>query len=271
MPAYRGLVVDLDGVVWRGDEAVPGAGTALRRLHRAGVQLVFVTNDPQYSRAHKAARLSSLGLAVAEEQILTANSAVASHLSSVLCTSRRLVCAVGSSALREELKRAGLSIAGPAETDVDAVVVAAHAALTYRELCDATTAVLAGAPLFAPGRDLLYPTRDGFAPATGAVVAAVEAATGARATVLGKPERAMFDLAMQRLHDHRPVAVIGDNVDSDIAGARRAGLDAILVLTGVSTRADAEAAAVRPDHTFDSLEDFAATVYRSTSERDRAQ
>ena len=121
----------------------------------------------------------------------------------------------------------------------------------------ATRALANGAQLYAAGRDRVVPTADGPEPATGAILAAVETAAGITATVVGKPEPFMFELAREALPECKRVAVVGDNLASDIAGAKRSGLDAILVLTGTSTEADLRKADYAPDLVLASLAELA--------------
>lgn len=140
------------------------------------------------------------------------------------------------------------------------MIVAGHERFSYAELRAAVTAVAAGAQLFATGRDPVVATADGPVPATGAVLAAVETAAGVTATVLGKPEPRVFAVARQALAGCRQVAMVGDNLRSDIVGARRAGLDAILVLTGTTAEKDLSSSAVQPDSVFPSLAELEAEL-----------
>jgi glycerol-1-phosphatase len=136
------------------------------------------------------------------------------------------------------------------------VVVGGHEKFDYDELRAAATAVGGGAALYATGRDAAFPTADGPMPATGAILAAIETATNVTAVVLGKPSRYVFEIAREALTDRERVAMIGDHLASDIAGAKAAGLDAILVLTGSTTRADLDRSSIRPDYVLDSLAAF---------------
>jgi len=133
------------------------------------------------------------------------------------------------------------------------VVVGGHERFGYSELRAATTAIGGGAQLFATGRDPVVPGSDGPMPATGAILAAIETAAGATATVIGKPEPYVFHIARQALPGCEHIAVVGDNLASDIAGAKHAGLDAILVLTGTATEEDLSHCAIQPDRVFLSL------------------
>ncbi len=139
-------------------------------------------------------------------------------------------------------------------------MVGGHEGFDYGELRAATAALRSGARLFATGRDPVYPGPTGPEPATGAIVAAIETAGGVPAVVVGKPEPIMFDIAREALAGCQRIANIGDNLTTDIAGAKRAGLDAILVLTGATVRADLEAAAIRPDLVLDNLASVPAAI-----------
>ena len=135
----------------------------------------------------------------------------------------------------------------------EVAVVGGHEGFDYRELRAAVAAVRAGARLLATGRDAVFPMPDGPWPATGAILAAIETAGGVRAVVVGKPERVMFDIACEALSGCARIGVIGDHLTTDIEGARRVGLAAILVLTGLTSQADLERAPVTPDLVLDSL------------------
>ena len=150
---------------------------------------------------------------------------------------------IGAPAIFRHVSEAGQRVVNGTDraTEAEIVVVASHDELHFRELRDATQAVLGGAEMIAAGRDRNFPTEDGIWPATGAVVAALEYATEREAAVVGKPAPEMFEAALDRLGPGRAL-VVGDRLDSDLAGAAAAGLDGAIVLTGVTTRAQAEAA-----------------------------
>jgi 4-nitrophenyl phosphatase len=159
---------------------------------------------------------------------------------------RAAVFVIGPDALAEELALSGLEVVGPNHRPVDAVVVGGHSGFDYDELSAATSAVRAGASLWATGRDATYPTPEGLVPGTGALVAAVETAAEQRARVAGKPEPPMFEAAKRRLGGDR-MAMVGDTLDADIAGGQAAGLATILVLSGRTSREDVEGATIEPD------------------------
>ncbi len=245
---FDGFIVDLDGVVWVGDEAVPGAIEALTRLRSAGKRLLFVTNDPRNSRAGYARRLQALGFTASEEDVLTSGAATGDFLATRAQLAGSTAFVAGSRALKEEIEDAGLRLldaAGGVQADV--VVVGGHDGFDYTELRVAAQAVRRGARFYATGRDPIFPMPDGPWPGTGAVLAAIETAAGRRATVVGKPEPFIFEVARSRLAGCRRIAVVGDSLESDIAGGKSAGLETILVLSGNTTRLDVEEASIEPD------------------------
>lgn len=251
---YDGLIVDLDGVVWLGGEPIKGAARAITTLRARGMRVLFVTNDPQSSRDEHAGQLVALGIPATAADVITAAAATARHLRAQRHLAGCGVLVVGSRALRDEIAQAGFRLVPAAEAcRAEVVVVGGHDGFDFEELRAATTALHNGAALYATGRDAVYPTRDGPRPATGAILAAVEVAAGVTATVIGKPEPFMFEVARGALTGCRHVAVIGDHLISDVVGAKRAGLDAILVLTGTATRDDLEQAAIQPDLVLPSL------------------
>jgi glycerol 3-phosphatase-2 len=250
---FDGLIVDLDGVVWLGGEPVPGSVAALAELRSRGIPLVFLTNDPRGSRAEYAARLTQIGVEVSEAAIVTSGSALASLVAEQESVGTTAFV-IGSPSLKRELERVGLRLLdGEAGREADVVAVGGHPGFDYEELRIASQAVRRGASFYAAGRDATFPMPDGPWPATGAILAAVETAAGTRAVSAGKPEAHIFEVARALLPDCRRVAIVGDRLDSDIAGGRRAGLTTVLVLTGTTSRADLESAEIEPDVVLDDL------------------
>ncbi|MEX2448578.1 MAG: HAD-IIA family hydrolase [Solirubrobacterales bacterium] len=252
---FDGFLVDLDGVVWEGRELLPGAVEALRELLARGVEIVFVTNNPGKPAATYAERLREAGVEIGVERVVTAGEATA-RLAAERVGSGGRAFTIGAPAFHETVAAAGLepvptgevSGAGPGDVEADAVVVSGHRGFDYAELLTATRALQGGAALLATSRDPTMPMPGGAWPGTGAVLAAVETASGATAEIGGKPEPHLFELARERIAGAGRVAMVGDRISSDIEGGRRAGLETILVLSGATTRAEAERAAPPPDH-----------------------
>jgi glycerol 3-phosphatase-2 len=235
---YDHLLLDLDGCVWVGDEPTADAVEAVAALRGDGKRLCFVTNDARHSTEEFVRKLWRLGFQASMEEVVTVGGAL-QHRLAVRGGGSAFV--IGSPAIHRHVTDAGLRIVNRSEfaTRADVVVVAGHDRFDYDELRTATQAVLRGAELLAAGRDATFPMPDGPWPGTGAIVAAVEHATGATALSVGKPEPWIYRTAQDRLGDGRAL-VVGDRVDADLAGAAAAKLDGALVLTGASTRDEAE-------------------------------
>jgi HAD superfamily hydrolase (TIGR01450 family) len=250
---YDNVLLDLDGCLWVGEQAVDGAVEAVATLRDAGKGIAFLTNDVRHAPEDFVRKLWRLGFQAAVDEVVTCGAALQFVLAER--TERGAAFVIGSQALVDHVADAGLRIVNNTEfaTRADLVVVGAHEAFDFRELRIATQAVLRGAELIGVTRDRTFPMPDGPWPASGAILAAVEEATGRRAErTVGKPEPDMYDAARDRLGGGRYLAV-GDRLDVDVAGARRAGIDSALVLTGTTTRAEAEAADPKPTHVTDSL------------------
>lgn len=254
---FDGLLIDLDGVVWVGRELVPGSVEALRSLFDAGKKIAFVTNNPGKPAAAYARRLVEAGIEVAPELIVTAGEATAG-LAAEHAGIGATAFAIGAPAFHETIAATGLQLLdGEAGRQADVVLVSGHRGFDYDELLTATLALQGGAALFATSRDPTLPMPGGPWPGTGAVLAAVETASGATAEIGGKPEPHLFEMARERIGNAARVAMVGDRVSSDIEGGRRAGLKTILVLSGATSREEAAVATPSPDLV---VEDLAALV-----------
>ncbi|HEV7400921.1 MAG TPA: HAD-IIA family hydrolase [Solirubrobacterales bacterium] len=250
---FDGFLVDLDGVVWIGRELVPGADEALRALVEDGKEIVFVTNNSVRQPAAYAAHLREAGIPAADDRVVTAGAATAG-LAAERVGVGGTAFVIGAPGFKETVAAAGLTLLdGEAAESADAVVVSGHREFDYGELRTATFALRNGASLFGTSRDPTLPMPGGAWPGTGATLAAVETASGKTAEIGGKPERHLFEQARTLIPGAERVAMVGDRLASDIEGGRRAGLETILVLSGASSRAEAEAADPPPDHILEDL------------------
>ncbi|MGN6274902.1 MAG: HAD-IIA family hydrolase [Solirubrobacterales bacterium] len=262
---FDGLLIDLDGVVWIGREPVPGSVEALRALLTVGKRLVFVTNNPGRPPSAYAERLCELGVEVDEEQIVTAGMVVA-RLAGEAAGAGGSAFVIGASALKEMVAATGARLLDGEEAQAaDVVVVSGHRGFDYEELLTAKFALDRGARLFATSHDPTMPFPGGELPGTGAVLAAVEVASGRRAEIAGKPERHLFEMALEAIRGsfwtnseqkeprNGRVAMVGDRLSSDVEGGRRAGLETVLVLSGTTSREEAAAADPTPDFVLDDL------------------
>jgi glycerol-1-phosphatase len=249
---YDQVLLDLDGCVWIGDDALEGAPEAVAALRDAGKAVAFLTNDVRHAPEEFVRKLWRLGFQAALSEVVTVGSAIQYLLSE---RDGGAAYVVGSQALVDHVADAGLRIVNRTEFAgrADVVVVGAHERLSYEEIRIAAQAVRRGAELIGATRDATFPMPDGPWPATGAVLAAIETAAGREADrIAGKPEPTMYAAARDRLGDGRCLAV-GDRLEIDVLGAQRAGLDAALVLTGGVTHAEARAADPPPTLVAESL------------------
>jgi glycerol 3-phosphatase-2 len=241
LASYDHVLLDLDGCVWVGDEPTPRAADAVAELRAAGKKIAFLTNDSRRSPEEYVRKLWSLGLRASLEEIVTVGAAIQHALAGR--ASGREAYVIGSQAIHRHVSEAGLRIVNGTDraSNADLVVIAGHDDLHFAELREATQAVLSGAEMIAAARDRTFPAGDGLWPGTGAIVAALEYATERTARLVGKPDPQMFRTALDRLGPGKAL-VVGDRVGSDLAGAAATGLDGAIVLTGVSSREEAESA-----------------------------
>jgi HAD superfamily hydrolase (TIGR01450 family) len=237
---YDQVILDLDGCVWIGPQAVPGAPEAIATLRDAGKRVAFVTNDPRHAGEEFVRRLWGIGVQASLADVVTVGAAV----QYLLAETRRggTAFVIGTDAFCRHVADAGVRIVNRTDlaSRAELVVVAGTDDVDYDDLRNAVLALRRGAEFLATGRDPTYPMPDGLWPGTGAILAAVEVGSGRQAAIVGKPEPQLFFTALDRLGDGRTL-VIGDRIDADIAAAQKARLDSALVLTGGATREEADA------------------------------
>ena len=245
------LLVDLDGVVYRGSAPVPGVAAVLADRAALGDDVVYVTNNSMHYRADYVTRLSAMGAPITADTVVSSARATALHLVHHETGIRR-VLVLGANGLERELHDVGLEVvtAGYAATRMhqegidgwaaagapDAVVTGLDPNLTYLRLAAAADCVRAGARSIATNRDPTYPTERGLRPGAGSIAAALEASTGVVPYVIGKPSPHLLELAAEAVG--RPVGeavMIGDGIHSDLAAARAVGARCVFMLTGVTT------------------------------------
>jgi 4-nitrophenyl phosphatase len=251
------LLVDLDGVVYRGADPVPGVAAVLADRAARGDDVVYVTNNSMHYRADYQTRLAAMGAPVTPETVVSSARATAAYLKEHDPGIRR-VLVLGGGGLERELRDEGFDVvtSGAAATRMsqeaiegfaaagqpDAVVVGLDPNLTYARLAVASDCVRAGAHFIATNRDPVYPTERGVRPGAGSIVVAVEAASGVVPVSIGKPAPYLLEAAAHAVGRAPAEAImVGDGITTDLAAAQAVGARCILMLTGVSTRADAEA------------------------------
>jgi HAD superfamily hydrolase (TIGR01450 family) len=241
-------LLDLDGVVYVGRDAVPGAPQALAAARRTGMRLAFVTNNAARTPESVAEHLTSLDIPAQADEVITSSQAAAHHLADRLPRGAA-VLVVGTTGLVEALRERGLTPVFSADDDPQAVVQGYSAELDWKQLAEGAVAIRAGVPWIATNLDPTVPSPRGPLPGNGSMVAALRHATGVTPTSTGKPDPTMHRESVQRSAAQRPI-VVGDRLDTDIEGAAAVGCPSLLVLSGVTTAAELLAAGPRhrPDY-----------------------
>ena len=251
------LLVDLDGVVYRGSEPVPGVAAVLADRAARGDDVVYVTNNSMHYRADYVTRLAAMGAPITADTVVSSARATALHIVNHETGIRR-VLVVGAGGLERELRDVGLEVvtAGHAATRMhqegidgwaaagapDAVVTGLDPNVTYLRLAAASDCIRAGARFIATNRDPVYPTERGLRPGAGSIAAALEASSGVTPLAIGKPAPHLLELAAEAVGRHASEAVmIGDGIGTDLAAARSVGARCVFMLTGVTTRDQVEA------------------------------
>ncbi|HYY08779.1 MAG TPA: HAD-IIA family hydrolase [Actinomycetota bacterium] len=247
---YDAILLDLDGVLYRWPEPIPGAGGAVTALRRANKRIAFVTNNSARTPEQVAERLREVGVQAAAGEVVTSALATASLLSE---RGVRTAFVVGEDGIRKALADVGIRLVDPGDGAVDAVVVGFDRSADYTRLKDASVLVGRGAALIATNPDASYPAPNGEAwPGAGALLSVIETTTGMRGEAVGKPEPELLRRAFEAAGGERPL-VVGDRLDTDIAGAVRLGWDSALVLSGASSRGDVERSPWKPTVVIDDV------------------
>lgn len=246
----RHLVVDMDGVLYRGTERLPGTAEFLGFLRKQQIGFVLATNNATRTPQQFVDKLAGMEIMVAPNQILTSAQATASYLAGVASPGTR-VFVVGQDGLRAALRKAGFELV---EDEAEFVVVGMDFEICYPRLADAALQIRAGARFVGTNPDRSFPSERGILPGAGSLLAFLEAATGVSPTIIGKPEKAMMEQALSQLGAQpSTAAVLGDRLETDILAGQRAGMTTLLVLTGVTSQQMLDSAEIQPDLVFDDV------------------
>lgn len=248
------LVIDMDGVLYRGDEPLPRLHDFFAFMRQRPIPFILATNNSTRTAQQYVDKLARMGVEISPDEVLSSGQTLARFLAGKYSKGTR-VHVFGMQALKDVMAQEGFVVA---DEDVDLVVVSMDKEVTYDKLKRAALLIRGGARFYATNLDPTVPTEEGMAPGTGSLIMALQTATAVTPTATGKPEVAMFNLAMQQM-GARPetTAMIGDRLDTDILGAQRAGLTSIFVLSGSNTRTEAEA--FNPDFIFEDIADLLNT------------
>lgn len=247
------IISDMDGVIYRGKNLIPGAATFIQRLRASNTRFLFLTNNSEQTPLDLLRKLESMGLeGLGEDNFITSAMATAAFLHSQ--KPRGTVYVVGGGGLINELYKAGFSIS---ENSPDYVVVGKTTSYNFEMIKKASQLIDKGAKFIATNPDVIDPTETGFEPACGALLAPIERATGKKPYVVGKPNSLMMMIARKQLGSQaEDTVMIGDRMDTDIVAGMEAGMKTCLVLSGVSSHTTMEHFPYRPTYVFDSVGDI---------------
>lgn len=261
--SVRGVLFDMDGVIYVGTKALPGVKESIEYLAATGRKFLFVTNNASKTPEQFVERLAEMDIHIQPEQVLGSAEATACWLADQVGQPgwpRGPVIVMGQDGLKVALQKNGFELT----TDPDAATYAVagiNFKLTYEELANVSLAIRRGARFIGTNSDATYPTERGFLPGAGSILALLTTATGQQPQVIGKPNRGMYEQAMHRLGlQPDQTLMVGDRYDTDISGAIPLGLWTAGILTGVSTRSDFEQATARPDLIVNDLPDLVAQL-----------
>ena len=248
--SLRHLVIDMDGVLYRGNEAISGSADLIEFLRGQGFGFVLATNNATRTPQQFVEKLAGMGVQVYPDEVLTSSLATAGYLKSIAPPGTR-VFVVGMDGLQAALREAGFVLV---EEDAEFVVAGMDFTVCYERLTQATFQIRAGAEFIGTNPDRTFPSERGIMPGAGSLLAFLEAATGIKPTVIGKPEVAMMEQALARMGAQpAATAILGDRLETDILAGQRAGMRTLLVLSGVTDQALLAASEIQPDLVFEDV------------------
>lgn len=244
----RALIIDMDGVLWHGDQPMPGLTDFFQTLRDQQIRFILATNNASLTQAQYVSKLALMGVQVEPEEILTSSMATALYLSRHNNPAQSRVFVIGEEGAKQPLLDHGFTLTGLYELNddkdnpnmgADIVVCGKDSTLSWDKLATATLNIRAGAQFIGTNADTTLPTERGLTHGNGAILAALQAATGITPTIIGKPEPIIYQQALALLGvDPEQTVAIGDRLETDILGAVRTGIRSLMVLSGVSTEED---------------------------------
>lgn len=239
-PNIKGLIIDMDGVLWRDTEPLGDLPAIMEKIKQLNLKMILATNNATRTVEEYHQKLAHFGVVLEDWQIINSAQAAGIFLREKY-KNRINVYVVGQPSLKNTLNAFGLSIVNEDETDVQVVVASLDYQLNYEKLKHASLLVQSGSEFIGTNPDATFPTPEGLNPGSGTIIGALEIATGKKAIMMGKPEPLLYKMALNRLQlSPQETLAIGDRLETDIKGADAAGIHSALVLTGVSTRAQAK-------------------------------
>ena len=255
-----GLIFDMDGVLYRGNEPIEGARELINFLKERKIPFAFLTNNSTKTPETYREKLLSMGIEVPPERIITSGLATRLYMERHFTPGRIFV--IGGRGLHEEMETLGWGVVSLEEAErgewksVQYVVVGLDPELTYEKLKYGTLAIRNGAEFIGTNPDTTYPGEEGIYPGAGSIIAALKASTDAEPLIIGKPNEPAYEIVRERLKNVDEIWMIGDRLDTDIAFAKRFGMKAIMVLTGVNDLEDVKKSPVKPDLVLPSVKEL---------------
>ena len=267
----KGLIIDMDGVLWHGNNPIDGLAEFFDTLREVGIPFVLATNNASLTQQQYVEKLAKFDVIVKPDELLTSSMATAKYLDDRIPNDKRRVFVIGEDGLKQPLQQYGFELTDLYQVNqpdksisgqgADIVVSGLDRKLTWDKLATATLNIKAGAEFYATNADTTLPTELGEVMGNGGTLAALEVATGVKPTSIGKPEPILYQQALTILGSKAEQTVaIGDRLDTDILGAVNANMRSILVLTGVSQRGDVERSSYKPTLILENIIEVAALL-----------
>ncbi|WP_062354627.1 TIGR01457 family HAD-type hydrolase [Bacillus kwashiorkori] len=252
MKQYKGYLIDLDGTMYRGTEKIAAASDFVKSLVEANIPYLFLTNNSTRTPEQVASKLNEFDIPANSEQVFTSSLATANYIYN-LQKGAKIYC-IGEEGLFAALEEYGFQMA---KEDADYVVVGLDREVTYEKFAIACLAIRNGAKFISTNGDIALPTERGFMPGSGSLAALVSCSTATKPVTIGKPENIITDLALKVLGTKKEeTLMVGDNYDTDILAGMNAGIDTLLVLTGVTTVEQLQKIDKQPTHIIQSLDEW---------------
>lgn len=252
MKHYKGYLIDLDGTMYKGTEKIEAASRFVHELKNRNIPYLFVTNNSSRTPDQVAAKLTEFDIPTEPKQVFTTSQATANYIYEQKPDAS--VYVIGEDGIREALTERGFTFE---DEKPDYVVTGIDRQINYEKLGKACLAVRAGAKFVSTNADIALPTERGFMPGNGSLTAVVSVSTGVQPTFIGKPERIIMEQALEALGVKKEETImVGDFYDTDIMAGMNAGIDTLLVLTGVTTREQLKNVEKQPTYVIDSLDDW---------------
>lgn len=260
----RGMIIDMDGVLWRGDQVLPGVPELFTHLRQNDIRFVLATNNATATPSTYRERMRNAGVEVSDREIVTSALATAAYLAQTMEKSDP-VLVIGDEGIRQALIDEGFSLTDQ-PSEAGAVVAAMSRTVCWHDLAEATLALRRGVPFIGTNPDPSFPTERGQVPGAGAILAALEAASDRSPTVIGKPEPFLYRRATEILGTETgETLIVGDRLGTDILGGVRIGAPTALMLTGVTSRQMADESDVQADYLFNNLNELLSSLNSNRS------